>query len=219
MHLKRHEVPKSWTIPRKGTKYIVRPSFNNENGVPLLVVLRDILQIAENRKEVKRMIHLKYVMLSGRSPSDEKNNAQLFDTLTIIPSKKNYRVEISEKGKFVLTEIKESERNHKVVKLIGKKILKNKKTQLNCSDGRNFISDLKCKVGDSIYVNLKEKKIEKCLPLVEEANVVVFSGKHAGRNGVLKKIEKERGLAEVEIDKKRVNVLIKQIIVTKQNEK
>ena len=53
MHLKRQNTPKSWPIHRKGTKYIVRPQFNPRKGVPILILLRDMLKVAKNRKEVK----------------------------------------------------------------------------------------------------------------------------------------------------------------------
>ena len=55
-HLKRQVVPKSWPVPRKGTAYVIRPSFSPHKGLPLLVVLRDMLDVVKNRKEVKRAI-------------------------------------------------------------------------------------------------------------------------------------------------------------------
>ena len=75
------------------------------------------------------------------------------------------------------------------------------------------MSDIKCKVNDSVLVNLKDKKVEECLPLKENANVFVFDGKHAGKSGIIKKIKMEKKIAEIEIDKKPVNVLIKQFMV------
>jgi small subunit ribosomal protein S4e len=213
MHLKRQKIPKNWPIPRKGTKYVVRPNYNIKEGVPILIILRDILKLAQNRKEVKKVIHLKHILLNNKVVIDEKNNALLFDTITIIPSKKYYRIELSEKGKFYVKEIKETETNKKISKIIDKKILKGKKTQLNLSDGRNFISDIKCNVRDSVLLNFKSKKIEKCLPLKEKAKVIVFGGKHSGKKGIIKKINTERKIVELNIDKETINVLIKQLMV------
>jgi len=42
MHLKRQQAPKNWPIFRKGTKYVVRPKFDTQKGIPLLIVLRDL---------------------------------------------------------------------------------------------------------------------------------------------------------------------------------
>lgn len=211
-HLKRQKVPKKWPIPKKGTKYVVRPNFDLNKGIPMLIVLRDIIKVAQNRKEVKRAIYLKQILVNNKILKDEKNSVLLFDTITIIPSKKHYRLELSEKGKFSINEIKETQSNSKASKITDKKILKGKKTQLNLSDGRNLISDIKCNVNDSILINFKDKKITKCLPLEEKAKVVVFAGKHTGKQGTIRKLKPERKMVSIISKKENINVLIKQIM-------
>lgn len=213
MHLKRQKAPKNWPIYRKGTKYVVRPSSNIQKGIPLLIILRDILKIAQNRKEVKKAIHAKHILVDNKIAGDEKNSILLFDTISILPLKKYYRLGISKKGKFEVKDIKESEANTKISKIINKKILKNKKTQLNLIDGRNFISEIKCNTNDSVLINLKEKKIEKCLGLKEKARVIVFAGKHSGGIGTIKRIDTKKKTAELDIDKKIVDVLIDQFMI------
>jgi ribosomal protein S4E len=93
-------------------------------------------------------------------------------------------------------------------------MLKGKKVQLNLSDGRNFLSNTKCKVNDSVLINLKNKKIEKCIPLAEDSEAIVFAGKHSGEKGKIEKINKERKIAEINTGKEKINVLIKQFMVT-----
>ncbi|MBI2043624.1 hypothetical protein HYT25_04515 [Candidatus Pacearchaeota archaeon] len=213
MHLKRQEVPKRWPIERKGTTYVVRPRFNLKNGVPVLVVLRNMLNLAKNRKEVKRAIHLKQILVNGKIVRDEKNSVSLFDTISIIPSNEHYRIELSKGKKFDLRRIKESESMGKIAKVIGKKILRGKKVQINLSDGNNIISEMKCNTNDSILLNMKSKKPEKCIPFKENAKAVVFEGKHMGESGKVEKISHEHKMAEINVEGKKVNVLIKQIIV------
>ena len=215
MHLKRQRTPKNWPIFRKGTKYVVRPASNFDRGIPVLIVLRDMLKVAKNRKEAKRAIHLRQVLINNKSISDEKTTMVLFDTIALVPMKKYYKLGLLQGGKFDLVEIKENETNHKIAKLIDKKMLKGKKIQLNLDDGRNFISQVSCNVGDSLVVNFKDKKVEKCIPLKEDSTAYVFSGKHAGKSGSVKKIYKEKGVAEIEIDEKPISVLIKQFMVIK----
>ncbi len=212
-HLKRQKMPKNWPIPRKGTTYVVKTYSNLEKSVPILIVLRDMLKIANNRKEVKNAIFEKKIMVNGRLERDDKNSMQLFDKITIIPSKKNYQLGLSETGKFLMEEIKDNETNNKIAKIINKRILKGKKIQINLSDGRNFISDTKCKVDDSVLVDFKNKKIEKCLPLKEGAQVIVFAGKHTGKKGKILKINEERKMVSLDHGKDKINVLIKQIMV------
>lgn len=214
MHLKRQKIPKSWPIQRKGTKYVVRPNFKIKDGVPVLVSLRDMLKLAKNRKEVKRIIHLKQVLLNDRVIKDEKNVLTLFDKINIVPSKEYYKLNLSKYRKFYFEEIKEPEAHHKISKIINKKVLKGKKIQLNLSDGRNYLSDLKCNTNDSVVIDFKDNKINKCLPLKEKAKVVVFAGKHSGSRGEVIKINLEEKMVELDVDNKRINALIKQIMVT-----
>lgn len=211
-HLKRRSIPKRWPIPRKGTKYIIRSNFNLKRGIPILVILRDILRIAQNRKEVKKALHAKKILLNTKITRDDKNTAMLFDTISIISSKKHYKLELTSNGKFKLTEITEKEAPYKIAKIINKKTLKKKKVQLNLWDGKNYFSGLDCRVNDSVLINLKDKKIEKCLPLKEKSKVIVFRGKHSGKEGIIRKIKAERKMASITIGKENINVLIKQLM-------
>ena len=213
MHLKRQEVPKTWPIERKGTTYVVRPNFSLESGIPILVVMRNMLKKAQDRREVKRAIHLKQILVNGKPVKDEKNAVLLFDVVSIVPSKEHYRVELSTAKKFELKEIKEAEAHEKVAKIIGKKTLRGKKTQINLSDGNNVLSEVKCNINDSLILNFKNKKADKCLQLKEGAKVVVFEGKHMGESGRIERIDAKHKTAEIDSDGEKVNVLIKQIIV------
>lgn len=215
MHLKRQKVPKNWPIYRKGTKYVVRPRVDIKKGIPVLIVLRDMLKIVQNRKEAKRAIHMKYVLLNSKPVIDERTSVLLFDVLTLIPLKKSYRAGLSGNQKIEINEIKEKESNNKIAKIVDKKMLKGKRMQLNLSDGKNFLSNIQCNINDSVLINFKEKKIEKCIPLKENSEAFVFAGKHAGEKGILKKIDIEKKMAELNVNGKPINVLIKQIMVVK----
>jgi len=213
MHLKRQESPKSWPIKRKGTKYLVRPLINLEEGMPLLIVLRDVLNLVQNRKEAKKAIHEKNILVNSKNPNSEKMPLTMFDILHIIPSKKYYKVVLTEKGRFAFDEVKDNESNNKIAKIIDKTILKGKKIQLNLSDGRNFLSDISCNVNDSVIIDFKQRKITKCLPLKEKAKAVIFSGKHAGEVGTIIKIDNVKKMSEIHTKESNINVLTKQLMI------
>jgi len=213
MHLKRQKAPKKWPISRKENVFIVRPNSNIKNGIPVLVVLRDILKITQTRKEVKKAIHQKNILLNQKPLKDEKESATLFDIITIVPSKKNYRIDLSENRKFKVEEVNKNDSEVKVSKIIGKKTLKGKKTQLNLMDGRNILSEMKCKVNDSVIIKFNDKKIDKCLPLKEKSKVIIFDGKHMGKRGTIEKIIEERKMASVKCVTEKLNILIKQLMV------
>lgn len=210
-HLKRQAVPKNWPIRRKGTAFVVTPSFGKGQGIPVLVVLRDLLKAAKNRREVKKAIQEKSILVNGKEVKDEKNSMLLFDTITLVPSKEIYRLDLAQNGKFKLEETKDADK--KTAKVVDKKVLKGKKVQLNLSDGRNFLSDLKCSMNDSVIVDLKNKKLEKCLPLAEKAKAIVFQGKHAGKRGVIEKVDKERKMVKIVSGERSSKVLIKQVMI------
>ncbi len=212
-HLKRRKTPKTWPVPKKGTKYIVRPNFGLNKGLPILIILRDILKIAQNKKEVKRAIQKRNILLNNNLIKSEKDVVQLFDKITLIPSKKYFQLTLDDHGKFCVEEIKKGDVDKKISKISNKKTLKKKKTQINLSDGRNYINDIKCNVNDSVIIDLKNKKITKCLPLKEKANVLVINGKHSGKRGKIERIIDEMKMAELKIGGEKINVLIKQIMV------
>jgi small subunit ribosomal protein S4e len=209
-HLRRENAPKRWPIKRKGSAYVVKM---DSNGLPVLIALRDVLKIANKRSEIKKAIHKKEILICGKIVNNEKKSIKLLDTLTINPLNKNYRMILTKQGKFNFQEIKENEKDYKIEKIINKKILKGKKIQLNLSDGRNFLSDMKCNVNDSVLINLKNNKIEKCLPMKEGAKVLIISGKHIGEQAVIKKIENKLKMVDIESHQKNARVLIKQIMV------
>ena len=212
-YLKRQKAPKTWPIHRKGTTYVVRPNFSIGKGIPILIILRDILKIAQNRRDVKKIIHAKQILLNNKAVKDEKNNVLLFDIISIIPTNKFYRMELSNKGKFGIKEIDKKNAGEKFAKIINKKIIKGKRVQLNLSDGTNFLSNVKCNVKDSVLINLLEKKIEAIIPLEEKAKAIVLEGKHAGEIGTINKIKNKT--AEVKIGDKNVEILIKQLMIIK----
>jgi small subunit ribosomal protein S4e len=119
-------MPKNWPVKRKGTTFVVRPNFNPNKGLPVLIILRDILKVAQDRREVQKIIHSKQVLLNNKSVRDDKNNVLLFDVLTIVPTNKSYRMSLSNKGKFKIVDVDVSEAGKKIAKISDKKILKGK---------------------------------------------------------------------------------------------
>jgi small subunit ribosomal protein S4e len=187
MHQKRNEVPRNWPIKRKGTKFIAVAS-HSEKGIPLVVLLRDILKVARTMKEVRFMTIHKEVKVNTKLIKDEKFPLALFDILTLDKIGKSYRMEIVNK-KLKPVEISGKETDKKTVKIIGKKILSKEETQINLGDGRNFITKEKFNVGDSALIELKGNKIEKIIALKPGVKVKIVVGKHAGKEGKLKEIK------------------------------
>jgi len=216
-HLKRQRVPKNWNIPRKGSVFVMKPSFNLKSSVPLTIVLRDVLGIACTKREVKKAIHEKNILINNKLARSEKDSCSLFDIISIVPSKKFYQITLKNNGKFNVSEIKEEDSTKKISKIINKKILKDKKTQINLSDGRNFLSEIKCDIGDSAVIGFESEKssskILKCLPMKEKSKAIAFAGKHSGKMGIIKDINKKDKIAKLDIGNEDVSISTKQIMV------
>src|SRR3989338_526136 len=183
MHITRHNTSKRWPIPRKGTKYLVFPSRGNNDSIPLLIIMREILGIVKTRKELKKILNENKILVNGRIIKEDKTSLALFDVISIGSLNKNYKLIFSDKGKFSLVEINDNEASSKICKIIGKNMLKGKKIQINFNDGRNLISKESVNIGDSAIIGFKEKKIEKILPVKEKSKVLIIKGKHLGDIG------------------------------------
>ncbi len=188
MYLTRSHAPRKWPLPRKGTKYLVRPAGDRERGLPLLIIIRDILGLAQSKKETQKLLNLGKIKVNYKPVKKVNYSIGLFDVLNL--NGNNYKL-VLEGKKFSIKEVKGDESKEKIARVDNKKILKGEKTQINLSDGRNYIMDKKVIVGSSVIIDLEKSKIKKVLPLKEGVKVLFISGKHTGSEGKIKSIKEE----------------------------
>jgi small subunit ribosomal protein S4e len=190
MHIKKSMMPKTWPVPRKSKRkrYIAVPTHAKNRSITLLYLLRDILKIANTRRELKKILQNGDVMVNEIVRKEDTFPIQVLDTISLEKIKRYYRLEIVNQ-KFQPIEISKKEAGEKIVKIIGKKTLTNENVQMNLEDGSNFLTKEPFSVGDSALVNQKSKKILKLLPLKVGAKVEVSRGKHSGKKGKLVGIE------------------------------
>lgn len=210
MYIKRQTISKAWPIPRKGTRYTIVPGHNKSAGIPLLIIIREILKIVQTRKELKKVLLEKKILVNNSVVKVENFSLCLFDTLSIKDAGKHYRLSYSETKKIILEEINEKESNFKICKVLGKKILKGKKVQINLNGGRNLISNEQVNISDSVLVNFNANKIEKIIPLEENSEVLVIKGKYLGQKGKIKKIHGEQG--EITLKGREIKMNLKNAI-------
>jgi small subunit ribosomal protein S4e len=178
----------TWSIPRKGSKYLTIASHEKSKSIPLVFILRDMLKIAKTKKEARHLLLNGELKVNNKIRRKESFPIQVFDVISLEKLGKNYKLEIVNK-KFTLKEISNKEAEKKIIKISGKKILKNKKIQMNLEDGQNLLTSEKFEIGDSIILNTKKGKLKKIIPLEKEANVEIVLGKYAGEKGKLKDIK------------------------------
>ncbi len=192
-HLKRLATPKSWPIKRKGIVFITRPLPGSRKlslGLPLNVVLKDLLEMATTTKEAGNILRHNTVLVDGRKITNHRFHFCFMDVLNFVDLKKAYRMIITEKNKLAVVEINNKEADKKLVKINDKKITKGKKLLLVLSDGRNALVDKdEYKTGDSLVVEIPNRKILSTIKLEKGALVFLTGGKHIGVTGTVENIE------------------------------
>jgi small subunit ribosomal protein S4e len=217
-HLKRIASPKTWPVKRKESTWITRPqgAHSFESGMPVNVVLKELIKLAKTTKEVKNILNHKTVMINGKQTKVEDRTFGLFDILSVKETKENYTLILNKQKKLAVRTIEAKEASKKISKIIGKTYLKNKKIQINLHDGINVLVDKDdYKVGDSIVIEIPGFKVLDKLALDKKACVFITTGKHAGNLAVVEKIEDEKIISkyddhELELKKSQVIVVGKE---------
>jgi len=191
-HLKTLTVPNSWPIKRKGQKFIVRPNPGKtfELSMPLALVFKNLLKACKTSKEVKQVLGSTNVLVDGVRRKNPKYLVGVMDVLTLEATGETYRMLLSNTKKLMLQKIDSKEAQIKIAKVVDKTKLKSGKTQLNLLEGRNVLVEKdEYVVGDSVVVDLKEKKITQHMKLEKGTLVYLMGGNHTGEVGTIDSLE------------------------------
>ncbi|MCD6381894.1 MAG: 30S ribosomal protein S4e [Candidatus Aenigmarchaeota archaeon] len=186
--LKRLAAPKLWKTPRKKKKFIVSPrpgAHLKEYSIPLGIILRDYLKVAETLGEAKKILTSKIVKVNDHIRTDYKFSVGFMDVLEV--GNKAYRVVPTSHG-LELKEIKD--KDIKLSKVLNKTTVKGGKIQLNLHEGWNLLYDSKdIKTGDVLVIDLKTKKIKDVLKFEEGSLALITGGSNIGKIGKIEKIK------------------------------
>ena len=206
-HLSRLNMPKCWQVKKKVNKWITRPKPGPhplKTCIPLSILIKDLLNHAETTKQTKKILTNKGILIDKKARKDHRYPVGLMDTIEIPKTKEFFRLILNQKGKFSIIPIKKEETEIKPCKIIGKTILKKKKIQLNLFDGKNLLVDKDdYKVGDTIILNLSNKKIISQLKLEKNAKVYLTGGSHVGKIATIIE-EKDSKTVTLNYDKQNI---------------
>jgi small subunit ribosomal protein S4e len=182
--LKRLLAPEFWKVPKKKATWAVSPRpgpHKKFECIPLLIIVRDILGLAETGKEAKSIIKKGEVLVDGKPRKDYAYPAGLMDVVSIPKLNRHFRIISCSKG-LKLIEIPEREANLKLLRIRDKKIVKKARIQLNFHDGKNlFVEKDVYKTGDSVLVELPSLKILEHFKLEKGSLGLILKGKNAGK--------------------------------------
>jgi small subunit ribosomal protein S4e len=209
--LKRKPAPRFWPIHRKEDPWVLKPSsgpHSLQKCLPLSLVLRDILGIAQTRKESQTLLHQGKVFVNGKAISKDDFPVGLMDIISLPDANQYYRIMPSHKG-LSLSPVSKDETNYKLSRIDDKATVPGG-VQLNLHDGSNLlirVSDPKnhkediYNTFDVLKLSLPENGISGCVQLKEGNYVAITGGKNVGVNGKIVEIEKAEA-------KKRKNALV-----------
>ncbi len=188
-HIKRVAAPRSWPIARKTSKWVAKPSpgpHSEEYGMPLVVVLRDLLHVADKAKEIKQILHEGKVMVDGKVRKDHAFPVGLFDVISIPEINASYRVMIGQDAKFKLVPVADA--GSKLLKIVNKTTVSGGRTQLNFHDGTTMLANNDYHTKDSIVMKVPDRAIDQHLKYEVGSMAFVIGGRHAGTLGKIKEI-------------------------------
>ena len=182
-HMKRLTMPRSWPLPRKSSVWIQKP---NPCGhpldlcMPMGVILRDVLGVAQNRREAKKILHSKLVKVDGAIETDIGRGVGLMDVLTV--GDVSYKCVLDTNGKLRYRTIPAKEALTKICRVMGKTTIKGAKTQVHLHDGRNllFNENPEYKTGDSLVITLPDQEVKSYHKFEEGSIAYLTGGNHIG---------------------------------------
>jgi small subunit ribosomal protein S4e len=199
-HQKRLSVPKSWPVERKTETFTVKADAgpHGEAGVPLLIILRDVLEYADSRKEARYALNQNNVLINGKAVSDEERPVGMFDIMAFTEREEYYRVFPGEGGRLALTPIDEESAGSKLGKIVNKQHVPGGDVQLTLHDGQTLTVDEDSEYGggDSIVVANEDDEIVAHFPYQEGELVTAVAGAHAGDIGRIDEIQITPGSSE-----------------------
>ena len=176
-------MPRSWPLPRKSSVWIQKP---NPCGhpldlcMPMGVILRDVLGVAQNRREAKKILHSKLVKVDGAIETDIGRGVGLMDVLTV--GDVSYKCVLDTNGKLRYRTIPAKEALTKICRVMGKTTIKGAKTQVHLHDGRNllFNENPEYKTGDSLVISLPDQEVKSYHKFEEGSIAYLTGGNHIG---------------------------------------
>ena len=190
---KRMTAPDAWQIARKESKYVVSTAHgpHDASALPIGIWIRDHMGLAQNTKEVKKILHDRNVVLNGKIVIDEHIGIDVFDIISFPKINKHYMILVDEKGRHTEHEISADAAKVQLVKIANKTTIVGGKTQINLTSGVNFIGDNSYKGKDSLVIGIVGDDrfvVQQHFPFAVGNMAVVIGGQHTMKTGKIVEI-------------------------------
>lgn len=162
--------------------------------LPLIVLLRNRLKYALNKREVTSIVMDRNVKVDGKVRTDTNYPSGFMDVVQLEKTGENFRLLYDTKGRFVVHRIGDEEAKYKLCKVRKLQAGARGIPFIVTHDGRTIrFPDPIIKVHDTVRYNLETGKIDGAIKL-ETGNVAIVTGGHSmGRVGTITHRERHLG--------------------------
>lgn len=203
MPMKKYSIPKTWKVEKRDETWVTSPKspHRKEKSIPINVLLRDVIGLVDNTREVKTILSNGDLEVDGRKIRDHSYGVGLLDVISIPKADFYLRVSIDEKNRLKFVEIDEEEANLKICKIKDKRNVKNGDFQLNLHDGKNIRFDTAEDYSpqDSLLIKLPSLEIQKVIGFKKGNLALIVGGKHSGQVAKIKDKKTIRGPTSNEV--------------------
>jgi SSU ribosomal protein S4E len=194
-HMKALAAPPVQRIPRKERPWTVKPSpgpHPSDRSLPLLLVVRDLLKLAESNREARKIIAQGEVKVDGKYVKNYKWPVGIMDVVEVPKIGTYYRVLPDPRGTLRLVEIPKEEASLKLVRVEGVTTVKGGHFELHLSDGRNVLirvedpkkgGQLPYRPLDSLLLSIPGSQVKDHVEFKVGNLALVVWGRNMGRYG------------------------------------
>jgi small subunit ribosomal protein S4e len=181
---KRSASPAFWQISRKDKRFVVRTApgpHPKSYSYPLLVVLRDILELAKTRREALSILNEGKVTVDGRVVKSEAFPIGLMDVIDFPTVGKSYRM-VPRRGRLIPVEIEQKEKELKLCYVKSKKTVKGSKLGYGLHDGRVIFPEAEVDIepGDACIIKVPTQEFQASFRLSKESLALLIRGEKSG---------------------------------------
>lgn len=169
---------------------------SRKRSLPLILIIRDTLGYARTAKEATRIISNSKVKVDHIIRRDRNFPTGLMDVIHIEGIDEIFRVLPKPGRGLSLFPIDSRESEHKLCKIVGKRIIGGGRLQISLHDGRNLTvnpkdfrkGDDEVTVGGAVQLALPSQRVERYVPLKQGSLGLVTDGKNQGMYGKIASI-------------------------------
>ncbi|MEM4756006.1 MAG: hypothetical protein QW594_02640 [Candidatus Woesearchaeota archaeon] len=191
-HRKRVSSPRTWKILRRTTRFILSPtcSMSPDFGLPLGIILRDMLNLVSTIREAKYLLMNNSVLINGKRVRDVHAMVVFLDFISL--GEQQYQLQFSSSGVFTLVPITKVISPLKPYRVEGFTLAPKGLLQVRLFSGKNLLfskdnaATLKAHVkkGGSLLYD-PNAPLLSYLPLAVGMHAIIYKGKKRGIQGTI----------------------------------